>query len=101
MSDDSPTGYPADAPPMTMRQARMLDLRTYIWCAICDIFGITVTIEGLTVDSAGVGEGGRREYQPVRRTSRCSTWRSWASGRWLCRLSCLILSPTLEPPEAA
>ena len=50
MSDDSPTGYPADAPPMTMRQARMLDLRTYI-CALFAIFGITVTIEGLTVDS--------------------------------------------------
>ena len=50
MSDDAPTGYPADAPPMTMRQARMLDLRTYI-CALFAIFGVTVTIEGFTVDS--------------------------------------------------
>ena len=51
MSDDEPVGYPADAPPMTMLQARMLDLRTYI-CGLFAIFGITVTLEGLFTSSA-------------------------------------------------
>lgn len=45
MVDDAPAGYPEDSPPMTMAQARMLDLRTYI-CALFAIFGVTVTILG-------------------------------------------------------
>lgn len=49
MSDDEPVGYPEDAPPMTLLQARMLDLRTYI-CGLFAIFGVTVTIEGLFTD---------------------------------------------------
>ncbi len=51
MQEDSPTGYPADAPPMTLWQARLLDLRSYI-CGLFAIFGVTVTIEGLFTDSA-------------------------------------------------
>ena len=51
MSEDSPAGYPTDAPPMTLWQARLLDLRTYI-CCLFAIFGVTVTIEGLFTDSA-------------------------------------------------
>lgn len=53
MTDDDPAGYPEDAPPMTMLQARMLDLRSYI-CALFAIFGITVTIEGVLADSAEI-----------------------------------------------
>lgn len=49
MTHDNPAGYPADAPPMTMTQARMLDLRTYI-CGLFAIFGITVTIAGIFAD---------------------------------------------------
>ncbi|MFA7265407.1 MAG: hypothetical protein WC054_03755 [Candidatus Nanopelagicales bacterium] len=45
MADDSPVESPEDLPPMTMAQARMLDLRTYI-CALFAIFGVTVTILG-------------------------------------------------------
>jgi hypothetical protein len=48
---DVPVGYPADSPPMTMLQARMLDLRSYI-CALFVIFGLTVTLEGVFVTQA-------------------------------------------------
>lgn len=53
MTDDDPAGYPDDAPPMTMTQARMLDLRTYI-CALFAIFGITVTTAGIFADPAEI-----------------------------------------------
>lgn len=48
---DAPVGYPPDSPPMTMLQARMLDLRTYI-CGLFIIFGATVTFEGVFVTQA-------------------------------------------------
>ncbi len=51
MTDDAPAGYPEDSPPMTMTQARMLDLRTYI-CALFAIFGVTVTILGFMATPA-------------------------------------------------
>jgi|GEM_PF-1705654 len=42
---------PADAPAMTMRQARMLDLRIYI-SAMFLIFGTTVTAMGISPSQA-------------------------------------------------
>ncbi len=41
------------APEMTMRQARMLDLRIYI-CALFLIFGATVTAMGISPDQAQI-----------------------------------------------
>lgn len=38
---------PGEATPMTLWQARMLDLRTYI-CALFLIFGVVVTILGIS-----------------------------------------------------
>ncbi|MEI6623149.1 MAG: hypothetical protein WCP28_14705 [Actinomycetes bacterium] len=51
MSDDeSPLGAES-VPTMTMRQARMLDLRLYI-CALFTIFGAVVTVVGIRVTPA-------------------------------------------------
>ncbi len=55
MTENSEHTAPATAPAMTMRQARMLDLRSWI-CALFAIFGVVVTILGLTASEATIDQ---------------------------------------------